>query len=58
MIDPRDLLNKDNEWVTRMVEDPIRKQQRRRRRKTFLLIAVLCIIALVVGAVIGWTFRI
>jgi hypothetical protein len=54
MIDPRDLRDKDDEWVSRMVEDPIRRQQRKRRRKTFRLIGILCIIALVVGAVIGW----
>lgn len=54
MIDPKDLLKKDDEWFARMVEDPIRKQQLKRRRKTFRLIGVLCIIAFVVGAVIGW----
>ena len=58
MIDPKDLLDKDDEWFARMVEDPIRKQQRKRRRKTLLLITVLCVIALVVGAMIGWNVSI
>jgi hypothetical protein len=59
MIDPRDLTDKDDDdWIARMVEDPIRKQQRKRRDKTFLLITGLCLIALVVGAVIGWKFPI
>jgi hypothetical protein len=55
MIDPRDSSDKDDdEWYAHMVSDPIRKQQQKRRNKTFLLITALCIIALVIGAAIGW----
>jgi hypothetical protein len=53
MIDPKDLLKKNDDWIAHMVEDPIRKQQLKRRRKTYRLIWVLSIIAVVIGAAIG-----
>ena len=53
MIDPRDLLDEEGEFKTGII-DKIYQQQRRRRIRVFSLIAVLCVIALVVGAVIGF----
>jgi F0F1-type ATP synthase assembly protein I len=54
MIDPKDLPEKDDDWVATMVTDPILKQQARRRRRFYAVLAISCVIAVLVGAMIGW----
>lgn len=54
MIDPKDLLDKDDDWFAGMVVDPIRKQQLRRRRRFYVVLTIACVIAVFIGGVIGW----
>lgn len=54
MIDPRDLLKKDDDWFAGMVADPILKQQRKRRRRFYVVLAIACVISVFIGAMIGW----
>lgn len=54
MIDPKDLLDKDDDWFASMVVDPIRKQQLKRRRRFYVVLAISCVIAVFIGVMIGW----
>jgi len=54
MIDPKDLLDKDDDWFAGMIADPIRKQQLRRRRRFFAVLGICCVIAVFIGVMIGW----